>query len=79
MKRADHDPSTGEPIAQLADYEQQHSAALIGRVRNRLHRRLTTNQLASMSWNAPGQAIVEFLDMLFSLFQPAGKKKGEDR
>ena len=78
MSRPDHDPEMGQPIAELADFEEEHSDVMIRRVRSSLHRRLATNQFATMSWSAPGRVIIEFLEMLFSLFQRTGTK-GEDR
>jgi hypothetical protein len=70
------DIDTGEPISVLSQLEEEPSGGFVHRLRARLGRRITSSQVASFAWNVPILVLLEFLNMLFRLFQPKQEKGG---
>jgi hypothetical protein len=70
------DFDAGEPISQLAQLEEEPSAGFVRRLRASLGRRIASSQVASFAWNVPVLVLLEFLNMLFRLFQPKQEKGG---
>ena len=85
MEENRHDPTEdlgpeemGEPIQELRELEVEVSSGFLGRLINSLRRRSLVNQLATMAWTGMGEAIVEFMRMLFAFLNP-GEPLKEDR
>lgn len=70
----DIDP--GEPIAELAGFEHDVSASLLGRIRRTIGRRTTAAQVTSFAFDTPFVVLKEFLLMVMELFNL--KKTGKD-
>ena len=47
-----------EPIRELRDQERETKPDFLARVRNRIHRRAATAQIASYSWHAPKLVLI---------------------
>ena len=67
-----HDRESEEPIRVLRDQERETKPDFLARVRNRIHRRSATAQLASYSWHAPKLVLVEMASMLNYIFRIVG-------
>ncbi len=73
----DEDPQTGEPIAELKELERDTSAFFLTGVRGKIHRRTTTSQLLSFSWQMPGMAFAALGNMVIHLLSAFTIRKGE--
>jgi hypothetical protein len=73
----DEDPDTGQPIEVLADLESPTRPGFMDRVRNRIERRSVTSQFLTFSWHLPKVVILEFLEMLFEMFSPPERPRGD--
>jgi hypothetical protein len=69
----------GEPIAELRAFEEEVSQGFLSRVVSALHRRSLVGQMATMAWSASAQALLEFLAMIFSVFDSGESNKKEGR
>ena len=61
-----------DPIRELRDQERETTTDVLARVRNRIHRRATTAQIANYSWHAPKLVLVEMASMLSYIFRMVG-------
>ena len=69
----------GEPIEALRDYEDAGDLGLVERVVRSLRRRTLSSHLATLWWSAMGQAFLEFLEIINSLFgSPDGDRGDSD-
>ena len=58
----------GEPIEELRALEEIPSAGFVSRLLNALQRRDLSSQIATLGWTGLGTVFVEFLRMLYSIF-----------
>ena len=75
-----HEDSTaelGEPILELADFTEPPRPGFAGRVQNSIHRRVLASDLADYAWFAPVRILVEYLSVLFELFDGKPKQRGD--
>ena len=61
-----------EPIRELRDQERETKPDFLARVRNRIHRRTATAQMASYSWHAPRLVLIEMASMLNYILRVVG-------
>jgi hypothetical protein len=61
-----------EPIRVLRDQERETKPDFLTRVRNKIHRRTATAQIATYSWNAPKLVLLEMASMLNYIFRMFG-------
>ncbi len=66
----------GEPIPELKDLEVEVWPGFLSRVLSALRRRSLVNQLTTMAWSGFGEAVLEFMGMVFSLFESKRADKG---
>jgi len=66
----------GEPITELRDLEVEVSSGFLSRVLSALRRRSLVSQLTTMAWSGFGEAVLEFMGMVFSLFESTRADKG---
>ena len=67
-----NDGEPEEPISELRDQERETKPDFLARVRNRIHRRATTAQIASYSWHAPKLVLIEMAAMLNYIVRVVG-------
>lgn len=67
----------GTPVAALAGFEEVASTGFLTRVRRKIHRRTTTAQVASFSWNVPSMVFLELWRILIQLLQVKHTTKGQ--
>jgi hypothetical protein len=67
----------GPSVEELAGFEQDASSGFLGLLRRKIHRRTTTAQVASFSWNMPGMIFLELCRILVQLLQVKHSSKGE--
>ena len=67
----------GQPIDELRGYEEATPTGFVGRVVAALRRRTLASHLATLSWSAIGQVLLEFLKMIYSLFESRKSDRGE--
>jgi hypothetical protein len=65
----------GEPIAELAAFEHDASAALLVRIRRAIQRRTAVGQLTSFSASVPLMVLREFWLILIEQLNPNGVRK----
>ena len=61
-----------EPIRELREQERETKPDFLARVRNRIHRRTATAQMASYSWHAPRLVLIEMASMLNYILRVVG-------
>lgn len=61
-----------EPIRVLRDQEHETKPDFLAKVRNSIHRRHATAQIASWSWNTPKLVLVEMASMLDYIIRVVG-------
>lgn len=76
-------PDDGEqrderPIEVLDDLELETDERFVRNVRNKIDRRLTSNQLLSLGWEIPRLVVMEFVVMVLEIVLPADRR-GKDR
>ena len=80
---ADEDPGAdgdlGDPILELQEMKEEVSSGFMTRILSALQRRSLVGNLATMAWSASAQALLEFLEMFFSVFSPGEPQKKEGR
>ena len=59
----------GEPIEELRLFEEAPSPGFLGRLLGALRRKDLSSQLATLSWTGFGVVVLEYLKMLFSIFE----------
>jgi len=67
----------GEPIDALRDYDEAVDVGFVGRVMRSVRRRSLGSHLATFVWSAMGQAVLEFLDIVYSLFESRDGDRGD--
>ena len=73
----DDDPQAGEPIRELKELEHDTSPFFVRSVRRKIHRRTTTSQLLSFSWQMPGMAFAALGHMVIHILSAFTTRKGE--
>jgi hypothetical protein len=69
----------GEPIDELRELAEPPSAGFLDRLRRSLQRRSLSSQLASLGWSGLGAVLVEFLRMIYALFEDKPTDRGGSR
>lgn len=73
------DVDPGEPIAELADFREQASGDLLGRIRRSLQRRSLSSQLMTLSWGGVGEVFQELLELIYSFIEPRENRRDEEK
>ena len=73
----DEDVDTGEPITMLLDLAEDPVPGFVGRIRNSLQRRLLASQLADLSWFTPVLVLLEYLKVIFGVFEVGSRERRE--
>jgi hypothetical protein len=73
----DNEDEAGEPLAILADFQQEPSPHFLGRIRKKIDRRITASNVVAIGWHLPRLVLVEFLDMIFHVFGSHNPQKGD--
>ena len=73
------DGDLGDPILELQELKEEVSSGFVARILSALQRRSLVGSLATMAWSASAQALLEFLEMIFSVFSPGEPQKKEGR
>jgi len=73
----DEDPQAGEPITELKELERETSAFFVRGVRRKIHRRTTTSQLLSFSWQMPGMAFAALGNMVVHILSALTIRRGD--
>ena len=68
----------GEPIKELAGWEQPTSDKFLRLVRGRIQRRSTVGQFATFSWDVPRMILGDFWITLLQALNPQDRKKKEE-
>ena len=68
---------TGEPIAELADFEVPASLGFFGRLRRAIERRFLTSDLAELSWSGPIMVVMEWISVVFGFLAGPGRDAKE--
>jgi hypothetical protein len=71
-----NDIDPGEPVAQLAGWEEESSELFLNLVRRKIYRRSATSHFACFTWDVPGMLLREFLEFLVHLLNPSRASKG---
>jgi hypothetical protein len=77
MTQDNETPETGEPIAPLAELEQDVSPQFLSAVRNKIYRRTTANQMVGFSWNLPRVVFLELLMLIAHLVKGLSGEKAK--
>jgi len=67
----------GEPIAELRELAEDPPTGFLGRLLNSLRRRDLGSQLATFSWNGLGTVLLEFFQVVFSIFDTNPRDRGD--
>lgn len=59
----------GEPVLELLELTEQPSGGFLSRLLSTLRRRSLGSHIAALSFTAFGEVILEFLTMIYSLFE----------
>jgi hypothetical protein len=70
-----NDREPDEPVRVLRDLERETKPDFLARVRNTIHRRHATAQIASWSWHTPKLVLVEMASMLDYIVRMVGGGK----
>jgi hypothetical protein len=68
---------TGEPIAPLAELDQDVSAQFLQGVRKKIYRRTAANQVVAFSWNLPKVILLELLMLVVHMVSGPDKEKAK--
>ena len=69
----DPEVETGEPVEIWTDEPGEvFGDEFLGKVRRRIHRRVTSNQMAAFSWHTPGMVLLSLMDVMKALFGSLG-------
>lgn len=66
----------GEPIAELRDFQAEPPSGFVHRLLNTLRRRDLSKQFVSMGWTGFAAVLLEFVKMIFSVFEPSPQDDG---
>mgnify|MGYP006908220264 CR=1 FL=1 len=73
----DLDPTDlGEPIAELRELRDDPPTGFVARFLDRLRRRDLSRQLTTLGWTGFGAVFVEFLKVIFSMFETSPRDEG---
>ena len=67
----------GEPIAELRMLDEPAPSGFLSRLLSSLRRRDLSSQLATLGWFAMGAVVIEFVRMVYSLFESGGQNRGD--
>jgi hypothetical protein len=70
------DEDLGEPIAELSELREDPSPGFITRILGALRRRNLGSQLATFGWTGLGAVFVEFVKIIFSVFETDTDTRG---
>ena len=66
----------GAPIEELRLLDEAPSSGFLGRLLGSLRRRDLSSQLVTLSWDGLTAVLLEYLNVIFSAFDPSARKKG---
>lgn len=67
----------GEPIEALRGYDEDVGLGFVDRVLGSLRRRTLSSHVATLIWSGTGEAVREFLELIYSLFGPHNQGRGD--
>ncbi|MDE1161052.1 MAG: hypothetical protein PW792_03790 [Acidobacteriaceae bacterium] len=70
-----HEVDPGEPVKELAGFEYDTSATLLGKVRRAIGRRVVMAQVTSFAFEMPSSVLKEFGSVLIESLSANGTKK----
>lgn len=70
------DEDLGAPIDELRSLRVDAPSGFVGRLRRVLQRRALGSQVATLSWTGFGAVALEFLKVIFSIFEPPAPDEG---
>jgi hypothetical protein len=70
------DEDLGEPIAELRTLDEPAPDGFLNRLLASLRRRDLSSHFATFSWSAMGTVVIEFVRMIYSLFE-SGRDRGD--
>ena len=73
----DDDPQTGEPIRELKELELDTSPFFLGTVRKKIHRRTTSSQFLSFSWQMPKTIVLALANLMVHILSGFTVRKGD--
>lgn len=66
----------GEPIAELRELRDEPPSGFVARLLDRLRRRDLSRQLTTLGWTGFAAVLVEFLKLMFSMFETSPRDEG---
>jgi len=72
----DEPEDLGEPIEELRLLDEVPSTGFATRLRNALRRRNLSSQMVTLSWTGLGTVILEFFQVMFSIFETNERDEG---
>lgn len=75
----DDDQDTGPPISVLRELQHDTSPFFWRRIRHRIHRRKTTSEFLSASWEFPRIVFIELASILIDIFSATSARKRDRR
>ena len=72
----DAEIDTGEPIQMLSALRVEPDTQFLDRIRARIDRMETSNQFLAVAWYGPQIVVLEFLALVFELFQSPDDEGG---
>ena len=66
----------GEPIAELRELRDEPPSGFVARLLDRLRRRDLSRQLTTLGWTGFAAVFVEFLKVIFSVFETSSRDEG---
>ena len=73
MNQDNESIDAGEPIAPLAELEQEVSPKFLGGIRKKIQRRTAANQMVAFSWNLPKIILMEMIMLISHLLTSSNK------
>ena len=71
------DEDLGEPIEALRGFDEDVGLGFVDRVVRSLRRRTLSSHVATLIWSGTGEAVREFLELIYSLFGPHDRGRGD--
>jgi hypothetical protein len=72
----DDDEALGSPIGELAQFREPPSPGFVHRLLDSLRRRDLSSQLATLGWTGLGSVFVEYIKLIFSVFDANTDSRG---
>jgi hypothetical protein len=75
MNQDNEQPDPGQPIAPLAELEQEVSPQFLAAIRKKIYRRTAANQVLAFSWNLPKVIVMELVLLVAHFLSGSGKER----